>query len=200
VSDPGLRRIAFVTRAYPRMRAAALAVGFGPIVIWFLRSTRQQDARGALIAAAGFLATGYLVRYAERWFDARFGRVVRPWDRKFLWWPLVFGASMPFVVSFDDWSLNSGGPSPILLSLAALGLWLTIRDWPYRPQLLVFFATCLASGLALGHVSRRPDFLAWRMRADAAVVLAWMLVGCLDLLTLRRVLSAPSVERQRSGT
>lgn len=170
------------------MRAAALGLGFGPIVIWLLRCVRQQDTWGALTGFAALLAVGSMLRYAGRWFDRRFGRVIRPWDRKFPWWPFLYGAFTPFVIGFDDWSVSSGGPSPTLLSLAALGLWLTIRDWPYRPQVLVFFATCLISGLALGEVSHRADLLEWRMRAEAAAVLSWMVVGACDLVTLFRVL------------
>ena len=200
MTDAHLRRIAFVTRAYPRMRAAALSLGFGPVVIWLLRSVRQkQDELGMLaVAFAAFLAAGSILRYAGRWFDRRFGRVVRPWDRRYPWWPLLYGASMPFVMRFDDWSLSSGGPSPILLGLATLGLWLTIRDWPYRPQLLIFFATCLISGLALGEASHRPDFREWRMRAEAAAVLGWMGVGACDLFTLFRVLPR-AVEIRENG-
>lgn len=194
-TPPDLARVAFVTRAYPRMRAAVLGVGFGPVVIWLLRCMRQDDWRGALIGFVALFAAGSMLRYAGRWFDRRFGRVVRPWDRNFPWWPFLYGASMPFVVRFDDWSLSVGGPSPILLGLAALGLWFAIRDWPHRPQVFVFVATCLVSGLALGEVSHRADFLEWRMRADAAVVLAWMFVGACDLMTLFRVL--PSAARDR---
>lgn len=199
MSDSDLRRITFVTGAYPRMRAAALSVAIGPSVIWLLRSVRQDDEWGMLIGFAAVFVSSLPLRHAGCWFDRRFGRVVRPWDRKFPWWPFVYGASFPLVVAFDDRALSFGGPSPIFLALAAFGLWLTIRDWPYRPQLLVFFATCLVSALALGHVSHQSDFLAWRMRADAAAVLAWMVVGCLDFLTLRRVLVAPGAMRQRSG-
>jgi hypothetical protein len=100
---------------------------------------------------------------------------------------------------FDDWALSAGGPSPILLGLATLGLWLAIRDWPYRPQLLVFFATCLISGLALGEASHRPDFLEWRMRPEAAAVLGWMVVGACDLFTLFRVLPRGAEVREHGN-
>jgi hypothetical protein len=174
------------------MRAAALGAGFGPILIWLLRSARQEDWRGTSIGLAALLVSGFMLRVAGRWFDRRFGRVIRSHDEKDAWWPFLWGACTPIVLRLDEWSLNAGGPSPILLGLAALGLWFTIRDWPYRPQLVVFFATCLIAGLALGEVSDRADFLEWRIRAESSVVLAWMVVGACDLFTLFRVLPRPA--------
>ncbi len=63
-----------------------------------------------------------------------------------------------------------------------------VRDWPYRPYTLIVTVVCaLASAVLLGERGN-PDILVWRMRADAAAILAWVIVGMGDLVTLCRVM------------
>src|SRR5690606_5806817 len=142
------------------------------------------------------LAALFAVRAAltapEKWLDRRFGRVRRGFTGA---WrdvaPMLFAISLAPLAVLDDWSLGSGGPSVLMLALAVLGLWITVRDWPYRPHALIFCATCAVSSLWLGAVSDRPDLLLWRMRADAMAILAWMAVGLFDFLMLRHLLPDP---------
>ena len=189
-SDADLARIAFVTRAYPRMRKQISALLLGPGLLAMLRGVRQDDGLVVFIGACVNLGMILILRLVDPWLDRRFGRIVvsgDDWDRHNLA-PATFVVAVIVLASLSD-LLGFGAPSSLLLLMpAAVGLWIFIRDWPYRPYTAIFVVVCTFAAVAPGGGGDRPDLLEWRMRADAAVVIAWMLVGLFDLLLLRRVL------------
>jgi len=190
VTDPGLRRIAFVTRAYPRMRVAILNIGAGPAVIWWLRCARQDELGLAALAILTLVACGWSLRQGpEQWLDRRFGRVVpSEADTEWSWrrhLPLIAGVVL---WRAEDWAQQTGGPPVFMLALTALGVRMFVRDWPYRSYTLIFTIVCALASAVLIAEHGDPDIMSWRMRADAAVILAWMMVGVGDLITLFRVM------------
>lgn len=87
-----------------------------------------------------------------------------------------------------------------MLGLASAGLWVTIRDWPHRAYTSIFFIVCLIAAVLLPAIAHWHDYIEWRLRADAAVVLAWMVVGACDFLMLRRVMrGAAGVEQKNDA-
>ena len=197
---PDVTRVAFLTRAYPRMRHAVLTAVTGPAMIWNLRSARLDEFWGLL---AGVLFALGAVPLLERWADRRFGRVKTEESESDSWAllrPILFGASFLPVWKVDLWAVRAGGPSVMLLGLAGLALWMTIRDWPFRPYILIFFVACLSSVLMLEGIRDGEVLLQWRIRTDTACVLAWMLVGFFDFMLLRRLMPgcADSHEREHA--
>jgi hypothetical protein len=188
--EPDFARIAFVTRAYPRMRLAILNIGAAPALIWWLRCVRQDETAEGALAILTLVACLWSLRLGpEQWLDRRFGRVVPPdtdtaWSwRRYL--PLIAGV---ILWRTEDWAQQTGGPPVIMLALTALSVRIFVRDWPYRPYTLIFTVVCALASAVLIAERGNPDLLAWRMRADAAAILAWMMIGLGDLTMLFRVM------------
>jgi hypothetical protein len=187
-----LDRVAFVTRAYPRMRRAIANVMLGPVLIWLLRSVRLHDVGATVLGFVCFVPVLTALHYLDRWLDRRFGRVDNGQSARRSGWRAGLAAGLfNSGMKFDDWVVRSGGPSVLLLALAGVGLWATIRDWPHRAYTSIFFAVCLVSALTLPSLAHQADFLEWRIRADTAAILAWMVVGVCDFLVLRQVMRRP---------
>ena len=203
--ESDLGRIAFVTRAYPRMRLAILTIGTAPALIWWLRCVRQAERAEAALAILTLVACLWLLRLGpEQWLDRRFGRVVPPaadtasgW-RRYL--PLIVGV---ILWRTEAWAQQTGGPPLLMLALTAFSVRTLVRDWPYRPYALVVTVVCALASAVLIAERGSPDLLTWRMRADAAVILAWVMVGVSDLWTLFRVMphhAAAAEEESRADS
>lgn len=188
--ESDLERIAFVTRAYPRMRVAILNLGMGPVLIWFLRYARGENLGLAPLAILFLIACLWALRQGpERWLDRRFGRVLSTAETSALNWrdqlPVIAGI---FVWQAESWAQRTGGPPIFMLALTALSVRILIRDWPYRRYAVIFTLVCALSSAILVAEQGDPEILAWRMRTDTAAVLAWMMVGVGDLITLFKVM------------
>jgi hypothetical protein len=197
---PDPLRIAALSHAYPRMRSAIISVAPAPCLILLLRAYYQDDvARGFAWLVAALFAFPAAIHFVGKALDRRFGRLVRSTEvtLRHVMAPLLFGAAFNVVKSLDDWSLRTGNPSVLIFVLAAVGVWLVAKDWPVRRHLLLFVAVCCVGAIVVPAAAGTAALPEWRANAAGAAVLAWMMVGVLDYLTLRRVL-APSAKPEFS--
>ncbi|HEY0876270.1 MAG TPA: hypothetical protein VGD94_22545 [Vicinamibacterales bacterium] len=194
---PDLERIAFVTRAYPRMRESISGLLLGPgllLMVWGIELEESHYLRLGISLTLGAMVARW---FLDRWLNQRFGRVLKTSlseaDRALIAVTVVFGAVG--VLSLDDWVLDKGGPPVLMLTLVVVGLWLCVRAWPFRVYTLILPAVCAAAAvqLAVSGPNPSPDL---RVLVKAAAILAWMTIGLLDLVALRRMFQHRSIERE----
>ena len=194
---PDLERIAFVTRAYPRIRESISGLLLGPgllLMVWGIELEESHYLRLGISLTLGAMVARW---FLDRWLNRRFGRVLKTSlseaDRALIAVTVVFGAVG--VLSLDDWVLDKGGPPVLMLTLVVVGLWLCVRAWPFRVYTLILPAVCAAAAvqLAVSGPNPSPDL---RVLVKAAAILAWMTIGLLDLVALRRMFQHRSIERE----
>ena len=185
-----LRRIAFVSREYGRLRGSIQSGFFAPFAVLALQGHRNDDLQATFWWLLGLCIVGPAgaggVHY---WMDRRFGRVVatRATDGWRCWLPFVVGSAYSMLEKLDTWALKAGRPSVLLMTAGGVVLWYAVRDWPHRKHLAISVFGCFSAAVFLS----RPGSLEWRPTVELSVVAVWIGVCASDFIMLRDVLTGP---------
>lgn len=188
-----LDRIAYITAHADGMLAGLVVASQCPIVLLLLIA-KGSPVWVYLGAIALSLLTLWLVtRYATQ----RVGRVVhgaeRRGFRRFLAMPAALAGVQLWRI--DDHWIGAGSPSLTMIFIGVLVLWFTIRDWPFRGYRLAIPVVAFAAAVAHMWVVTEADLIVWRNYGAGSVVLAAMVVGLADYMTLLRMLGAARPEQ-----
>lgn len=186
--EPGLRRIAYVTRYYEDLRGGVTRAAAAPVLLvagWSL-SLSGHFSGWAVAVAVGVLL-GVISRCVHRWLDLRFGRVVGASSRGQL---VIVAPLLLFAAIKVGHAYPESGPAALFLWMSAFGLYLTVRLWPYGAMNLLPTLVGIAAAVDLASVTSRESLVAWEARAYTSVLAAWTIAGLFDLGLLTKMLPA----------
>ena len=107
--DAQLRRIAFVTRAYGRLRNGILWTPVYPFALVLIQSVRAHDSSGALMWCLAGLSVGLPALWMiQRSMNRRFGRIVTEATAEVQrsWLPIAVAIAYGFVDRINEWAIR----------------------------------------------------------------------------------------------
>lgn len=184
-------RIAFITRAYPQIRSSLQFFWAALFLPWAIRADRMDYPPSAALVALLLLCGVFLLTMAsDKWMNVRFGRVVidREPSRLDPWRGALYGGSISILLKLEEAAIAAGGPSIVLLLVAAVALWYAIQHWPFRSYLVIFVLVSAAGATLLTTIDEPGELMRWRGRVEVAAAMTWVGVCALDVVLLNRVL------------
>ena len=186
--NPNLETVRFVTERYEQLqglRIVSIGLSFAACFGTYVLAGGPGGDWGLIAAiAAAFVAVAGGMILCDRYYRARFGRVMRsPAGEGNLWVPITVSVGTTI-----GGKLLHTSPATIAVAInAAWALWIGIRDWPFRAHHLLGAAGCGATVAALLSLPRPHRDM------DAAIGFAllgvvYVLIGFLDHRLLTSVM------------
>jgi len=195
VVEPRFRHITFVTRNYELVRQGVTRAVFGPcaigvVIIESFSSPGPWALVFGLVNIFGFTAVAVVLWVlSTRWMNRRFGRVRTRSPLYSVAHITILNVANFALTRVDNvYGVAPGHQSMQFLGVAAYGLWVCVRLWPYAIHYTVPTAVAFAFALRRANLHGAEAFDTWFLTAASVTLFAWTAAGLIDLALLVKVL------------